>query len=246
MPLRDHFQPPLDNKHSWDQLHGGWPMVIATDLNRRLPARYVAGPNVHLGTFAQIDVVAFNQNSDEKSAGAADLDQGSIATAVWAPPAPTLDVDLDLSDQDEYEVRVYDVGRDRQLVAAIEIISPSNKDRGESRGAFVAKCAALLKARVSVVIVDLVTTKQFNLYADLLELLGRSDPGLGRDKPSAIYVAACRWTGTNGAGRLQTWSQTLAIGQTLPTLPLWLADKLAVKLELEPTYEETCRALRIA
>ena len=35
------------------------------------------------------------------------------------------------------------------------------------------------------------------------------------------------------------------LGQPLPTLPLWLADNLAVPLELETSYEETCRILRI-
>ena len=37
----------------------------------------------------------------------------------------------------------------------------------------------------------------------------------------------------------------LAVGQPLGTLPLWLADNLAVPLELEASYEETCRILRI-
>jgi hypothetical protein len=37
----------------------------------------------------------------------------------------------------------------------------------------------------------------------------------------------------------------LAIGQPLPTLPLWLADDRSVPLELEASYEETCRILRI-
>jgi hypothetical protein len=35
------------------------------------------------------------------------------------------------------------------------------------------------------------------------------------------------------------------VGQALPTLPLWLDDNLAVSLDLEASYEETCRALRI-
>jgi len=35
------------------------------------------------------------------------------------------------------------------------------------------------------------------------------------------------------------------VGQPLPLLPLWLAENLAVPLELEATYEETCRILRI-
>ena len=37
-----------------------------------------------------------------------------------------------------------------------------------------------------------------------------------------------------------------SLRKPLPTLPLWLADNLAVPLELEASYEETCRILRIA
>jgi hypothetical protein len=28
MPLRDHFRPPLSDRRSWEELHGGWPMMI--------------------------------------------------------------------------------------------------------------------------------------------------------------------------------------------------------------------------
>jgi hypothetical protein len=127
MPLRDHFRPPLDNDHSWDALHGGWPMVIATALNRKLPRPFVAAPQVHLGSVAEIDVVGFELGNSppESEAGA----EGGTATAVWAPPRPTLDVAADLSGQDTYEVRVFDTSRNRRLVAAVEIVSPSNKDR---------------------------------------------------------------------------------------------------------------------
>jgi len=36
--------------------------------------------------------------------------------------------------------------------------------------------------------------------------------------------------------RLEIYPQALAIGQVLPTLPLWLAPGFAVPLELEATY----------
>jgi hypothetical protein len=39
MPLRDHFRPPLANRRAWDWLDGGWPMTIASSLNRQLPER---------------------------------------------------------------------------------------------------------------------------------------------------------------------------------------------------------------
>ncbi len=34
---------------------------------------------------------------------------------------------------------------------------------------------------------------------------------------------------------LRAWTNALVIGQPLPLLPLWLADNLAVPLELEAT-----------
>jgi hypothetical protein len=39
------------------------------------------------------------------------------------------------------------------------------------------------------------------------------------------------------ASVLETWAHLLAVGRPLPTLPLWLADDLAVPLELEATYD---------
>ena len=32
MPLRHHFRPPLDDVHSWDELHGMWPAMIVRQL----------------------------------------------------------------------------------------------------------------------------------------------------------------------------------------------------------------------
>ena len=74
--------------------------------------------------------------------------------------------------------------------------------------------------------------------------MGKADPWLTPGAPP-LYAAACRWSRQDGNWRLEAWTHALAIGQPLPTLPLWLADNLAVPLELEPSYEETCRILRI-
>jgi hypothetical protein len=244
MPLRDHFRPPLDNVRSWEELHGQWPAMIVIALAPRLPPRYVAGPRVHLGAYFEIDVASYEEDEPLPLAPGGGGEDGGATTAVWAPPQPTLAVTTDLPDQDEYEVRVYDTRRHRRLVAAVEIVSPANKDRPETRRVFVAKCAALLQQHVSVAIVDLVTTRQFNLYGDLLDLIGRADPSLAPEAPP-LYAAACRWRRGADSWCLETWAHPLAVGQPLPTLPLWLADNLAVPLELEASYEETCRILRI-
>lgn len=213
MPLRDHFRPPVDDRHSWDALHGGWPMVIVQHLANVLPEGYVAAPCVHLGAAFEIDV-------------------------------PNREADL--SEQDEYEVRIDDVRRGRRLVAALQLVSPANKDRPESRRAFVAKVAALLQQNVFVSIVDVVTVRQFNLYADLLDLIDRSDPDLGENAPS-LYAVTMR--GQKRLGRrplLHNWFYPLILGQPLPALPIWLDDERVITLDLEGSYEATCRALRIS
>jgi hypothetical protein len=171
-------------------------------------------------------------------------DGGGVATAVWAPSRPTLAVVTDLPSEAVYEVQVFDTKRGCRLVAAVEIVSPANKDRPEHRRTFVAKCVTLLQNMVSVTIVDLVTTRRFNLYAELLQFIDQQDPSLASEVP-ASYAAACRGTRKSDAWLLEAWVNSLAVGRPLPTLPLWLADDLAVPLDLEESYEATCRILRI-
>jgi hypothetical protein len=64
-------------------------------------------------------------------------------------------------------------------------------------------------------------------------------------KPPPLYAVAYRTTKENETWRMDTWAEVLTLTSNLPTLPLWLASDLAVPLELEASYEETCRVLRI-
>ena len=249
MPLRDHFRPPIWNHSSWEGFHGMWPAIMVQQLVKVLPKDYTAEPRVHLGNYFEIDVCAFDEDdwgtgdSAAVESEFADSGSGGVATALYAPPQPTLLLDAPLEDQYAYEVLIFDQTRNRQLVAAVEIVSPANKDRPKNRRAFVAKCAALLQQHVCVSIVDLVTIRRFNLYCDLLDLIGRSDPSF--DPPPATYAVTCRGYKVERQSRLAAWAYPMVVGQKLPTLPIWLSDELAVSLDLEASYEETCRVLRI-
>ena len=240
MPLRDHFRPPVSLRASWDSFHGMWPAGIVQYLRTRLPHGYVAAPTTHPGSQIEFDVATFENDTAPRLQGV-DGD-GDVAVATWAPPTPCVDVETEVPDYDEYSVRIYDAERGRQLVAVIELVSPGNKERPEKRNAFVGKCAALLQKGVAVSIVDVVTPRQFNLYAELLQFLEQRDPTLVEPLPH-LYAVSCRWRPHGKRMRLQTWSHPLVLGQSLPTLPLWLTGTLAVPLDLEPSYERACHDL---
>jgi hypothetical protein len=240
MPLRDHFRSPVNDTHSWDEVHGGWPMEIVRTLNPLLPAGFRAAPQVHLGSPFEVDVSTYDLDSRDPDA----FDGGGIATQ--AVLTPTYTVEAELADQDEYEVRVYDAERGRKLVATIELVSPSNKDRPENRELFIGKVAALLQQEVCVSIVDLVSIRRGNMYADLLTLLGHVDPQLA-PTPRHLYAVTLRGRRPpNGGFHLDAWFYPMTIGEPLPTLPIWLTADLRVMLPLETSYQETCRVLGIA
>ena len=232
MPLRDHFRSPVNDTHSWDEVHGGWPMEIVRHLTTILPAGFRSAPKVHLGSPFEVDVSAYDLDSRDPDA----------KTAL----SPTLTVEADLLNQDEYEVRIYDVERGRQLVAAIEIVSPSNKDRPDTRELFVGKVASLLQQGVCVSIVDLVTVRQANFYVEVLNLLGRTDPKLATTTPSLYAVTLRSRKPPKRKRLLDAWFYPMVVGQALPTLPIWLTPDLRVMLPLEISYEETCKILGIA
>lgn len=150
MPLRDHFRPPYSKLSSWEGFHGVWPAMMVQQLNDALPASFVAEPRVHLGTNFEIDVKESELDSPRSSPAIPAHTDGGVSTATYAPPKPTLTIEAELGPEYEYAVEVYDLDRGRHLVAAVEIVSPGNKDRPENRRAFVAKCEALLRRNVCV------------------------------------------------------------------------------------------------
>lgn len=237
MPLRDHFRPPLTKIASWDEVRGAWPGVMAFRLNTLLPPGFRCGLKIHLGTLVEVDVGAYELDH------ASDIKPNADSTLAWEAPAPTLLLDTDELTPPEYEVRVYDESASRRLVAAVEIVSPRNKDRLSARDEFVSKCHALLQQDVCVVIIDPVTIRGPNLYAELAARMGASPPA---NAGASMYAVSCRSLHFRNRTRVETWEHTLTVGSPLPTLPLWISDTQYVPLELESTYMETCRGLRIA
>jgi hypothetical protein len=241
MPLRDHFHPPISGTFAWEGFLGTWPSMLVGRVRGLLPPGYIAEPRARLGQYFELDIGAFEQEKSIPNVGAAN---GGTATISKTIAEPTVSADIDIGDQHEYEVLIYDVERGKTLVAAVEFVSPGNKDRTEHRQAFVAKCFALLQRNVNVAIVDVVTSRGGNLYVELLEELGVSDPTLGAEAPS-LYAASCRTRTNQHRNRFDAWANPVLLGQPLPPLPLWYAPDGAVTLDLNGSYDDTCDLLGI-
>lgn len=248
MPLRDHFKPPL-SKRGWESVHAGWPMKICEQIAGQLPPRFAVEPRVRLGTYYEIDIGALEVEDPAESASYSFSNEPgggvAVAPAVHPPIVPTVTLDADFPEEYTYEVRIIDLENDQRLVAAIELASPANQDRPASRRMFAAKCYDLIRADVCLSIVDLVTNSNFNMYAEVLALKNLRDPTLGKTPP-ITYAVTCRKREEGKVGKLDVWSKPLVVGEPLPQLPIWLPGPVNIAVDLEGTYEDTCKVLRLA
>lgn len=241
MPLLDHFNPPLAPTRHWESFHGRWAAAISDALNAKLPKGYFAEMQVHVGSRVEVDIATFERN--ETPAHAAP-DEGGIAVMqprVWAPPVATMS--MPALYPDSIEVLVYGLESGYTLVAAVELVSPGNKDRPETRRAFAAKCATYLQQGVGLITVDVVTHRTDNLHNELVELMSAGERYMIDD--DALYAVAYRPIRRPNDERIDVWPSRLELGQTLPLLPLALDKGICIPLDLELTYAEACQRSRL-
>jgi hypothetical protein len=251
MPLRDHFHSPLKDDTPWSVFHQNWATKMVDRLNGdRLSDKYKAQSGRHFGAQIEADVATLERNDRGSLFDLSNGCNGGVVTtaAVYSPPAAELSATVEFDDPDLFEVKVYRGGGGWELVAAVELVSEANKDREENRPAFTVKCGSYLQKGISVVVVDTVTTYSADLHDELCDLVTGAE-SLRWTSPSGLSVVvyrATRLTAETGPSlNLDVRAFPVGIGQELPTVPLWLGHNLAVPLELEFTYAQACRSLRL-
>jgi hypothetical protein len=242
MPLLDHFHPPLSTGHRWESFHALWAATLTFALNERvLPSGYFAEAQVHVGNRIEVDVATLEHLSTSPSPSS-DGGTATLSAPVWAPPVPALV--LPAVFPDELEVLVYNSEGGPTLVAAVELVSPGNKDRAEYRQAFAIKCASHLQQGVGVVVVDVVTSRQANLHDELVRLLGQA-PAFTFPGGAPLYAVAYRPARRPAGDQIDVWPAPLTVGQTLPIMPLPLRGFGCVPLDLETSYTEARQRSRL-
>jgi hypothetical protein len=127
-----------------------------------------------------------------------------------------------------------------QVVALIEIVSPSNKDRKQHIGDLAGKVIRSLEAGVHVMLLDLLSP-------------GPHDPGglhgavwahfdtAAYDPPddSPLTMVSYVWDGYEPTAHIQP----TAVGRTLVDRPLFLTPAYYVNVPLESTYQAAYRGM---
>lgn len=242
MPLLDHFRPPLSLERSWESFHASWSGSMADELNRCLPSGYFAEELTHAGASVEIDVATFARTA----AGSPSPTNGDVAVAtapqVWSPPTPALTLPVVFAD--DFEVRVFSTRAGPRLVAAIELVSPRNKDHPEARQAFAHKCASYLHEAVSLIVVDIVTERHANLHNEIVRLLNA--PALFHlTQEVELYAVAYRPVRRQEREEADLWPIPLALGAPMPVLPLALSAESFIPVDLEATYTDACARRRL-
>src|SRR5437660_6469240 len=167
MPLLDHLHAPLSETRKWEGLHSHWTSSLAAQLNAGLlPPPHFAEPQVSHGRI-EVDVATDRLPGNGAASGLASASSGrmaTLATPVWSPPAPALEMDAVFAA--EFTVLVINVEAGPTLVGAIELVSPSNKARPAARRAFAMKCRNYLTPAIGLLLVDVVPGRRPNLHAE--------------------------------------------------------------------------------
>lgn len=221
MPLHDWSRLP-----EWQGVHQLWIVGLYKDIKSKLPPGYRAG----LATVPSLTVGGPATHPDVSVQRTTTLPDGS--TEVAPDDLTGFDTEVMLLSLDPSTmVRVY---RGSDLVAAVELISPRNKDRDSSRAATVDRLVGYLALGVHVLFVDVHPTPHgFSLADAVAAALEYAQPPC----PSPHAMAYRVGLSADGEGRaLAIRRAPLTVGEPLPAMTLALSQTQRVIVDLETTY----------
>jgi len=129
-----------------------------------------------------------------------------------------------------------------QLIAAIEIVSPRNKDRADSKETYTNRYLGYLHLGVHLMLVDVLPRpKRFSFSDAITGALGMELPPLPPPFAAAYRVGEVIPVGEDMGSLVALWRRPLRVGQPLPALPLPLSVHRAIAIDLEETYHRAAK-----
>jgi hypothetical protein len=222
--------------HDWTRVDAGlfhdfhqdWTIELRRSLNAgRLPPGFTAlTDQIAGGPIPDILTLHRKRKNEDK------LTSGGGSAVAVAPPTAKF---IDAVEEDTYARlanRIRIQHRHGQVVAIIEIVSPGNKNSRHALGAFVRKASDLLWQGIHLLVVDLFPPSARDpqgIHKAIWDEIAERPFELPIDKP--ITVVAYRASPVKTA-----YVEPLAVGDNLPSLPIFLTDDVYVPAPLEETY----------
>lgn len=227
MPLHDWTDRP-----GWEGVHHLWITELLRWIKPRLPEGYRAyigsAPTVAIGAPAERPDVSVREWKEEQAPGTS---PDGLSATVQTP-----------SEEPDEEIAVATLGpvtslyvelRGR-LVAAVELVSPPNKDRPVARATYLARYVGYLLEGVHLLLID-VHRRPLNFsFADGIAL----ELHLQRQSLPAPLAVSYRVgeAAASGGRLLAMWRRPLHAGELLPNMNLALTVKNSILVDLEQTY----------
>jgi len=229
MPLHDWYE-----RTEWESVHYYWMGEIAQWLKPRLPGGYRAivasSPFAQLGvSIGKPDVSVTNGSVIGKSVP---LKNSAVASDAIQPDFETVVATLE-------EDRSVLVEKNNFLIAAVEIISPANKDRPDRRDLYAARYLGYLRAGVHLLLVDVhAHPLQFSFGQRIAAELQIDTPAPPAPQAESYRVGS----GAPFGGKfLAVWQRALAMGSAMQAIPLAVSGDSEIAIDLETTYMDAAR-----
>jgi hypothetical protein len=226
MPLHDWTERP-----GWDGVHHIW----ITELLRWVKPQLPTGYRAYIGT---APTVAIGAPLEKPDLGVRKWqEQTAPESANGTPPAGSTSAE---QPDEEVAVSTLDPGTSLfvelhgRLIAAVELISPRNKDRVAARTTYLNRYLGYLLEGVHLLLVDVHRRPLgFSLAEQIAAELKLTSPPC--PPPLAVSYRVGEPAPTGGRF-LAVWRRQLTIGQPLPKLPLAITLSQQVSIDLEQTY----------
>jgi hypothetical protein len=240
MPIHDWKRVPTGVFHGF---HQHWTVEIELALNRGiLPSPYYAFiEQASSGRFP--DVVAFQMHRPDTATNGngSSLAQsnGGLLTLAEAPPRVSITAVIEADAYAQKANRVVVLNDVDEVVAVLEIVSPSNKSNLDGFNQFVEKALRFARAGIHFFFVDLfppTSRDPQGLHAAIWSEMTEYDFHLPDGKPLTVASYSCGIT-------RQAFVEAVAVGDELPVMPLFLQADRYVQVPLEATYQSAFNAL---
>lgn len=219
------------DREGWDGVHHLWITELLRWVKPRLPEGYRAyigvAPTLAVGAPVERPDVGVRRWAEQVQPAGASAAPSASGTNVAEPDEEIAVATLDQGTA----VFVEHQGR---LVAAVELISPRNKDRPVARSTYVARYLSYLLEGAHLLLVDVHRRPlEFSFADEIARELQMSQPSLPAPCAMSYRVGE---PAASGGRILGIWRRPLIVDQPLPVLPLPITLEIGIPIDLEATY----------